>query len=99
MTLNNGKISNALYDIEKFDGKINFQLQQVQMLYGLILQGLHKALKGKNGKPTAMSDDDWEEYDLQESSTICLCFAKILYLMWQRRSLQQAYGLNQRAFT
>ena len=37
------------YDVEKFDGKINFGLWQVQVQVKdlLIQSGLHKALKGK----------------------------------------------------
>ena len=36
------------FDIEKFDGKINFGLWQVQVKDILIQNGLHKALKGKS---------------------------------------------------
>ena len=35
------------YDVEKFDGKINFGLWQVQVKDLLIQSGLHKALKGR----------------------------------------------------
>ncbi|KAK1570862.1 hypothetical protein Q3G72_008254 [Acer saccharum] len=36
------------FDVEKFDGKINFGLWQVQVKDLLIQFGLHKALKGKS---------------------------------------------------
>ena len=35
------------FDVEKFDGKINFVLWQVQVKDLLIQSGLHKAMKGK----------------------------------------------------
>ena len=35
------------FDVEKFDGKINFGLWQVQVKDVLIQSGLHKALRGK----------------------------------------------------
>ena len=54
----------------------------------LIQSGLHKALKGKptitSGEDStrskvnksAVSDEDWEELDLKDASTIRLCLAK-----------------------
>lgn len=76
------------FDVEKFDGIINFGLWQVQVKDVLIQSGLHKALKGSPGavkKPGAdddannksgMSDEDWEDLDLKAASTIRLCLAK-----------------------
>ena len=78
------------FDVEKFDGRINFGLWQVQVKDLLIQSGLHKALKGKptttSGKDSAISkvskstisDEDWEELDLKAASTIRLCLAKII---------------------
>ena len=43
------------FDIEKFDGKMNFGLWQVQVKDILIQYGLHKALKGKS-TPTNPED-------------------------------------------
>ena len=42
------------FDIEKFDGRINFGLWQVQVKDILIQSGLYKALKGK---PTSFFEE------------------------------------------
>ena len=75
------------FDVEEFDGIINFDLCQVKVNDLLIQFGLHKALKGK---PTTTSSEDsarsevsklvvsdeyWEELDLKAASTIRLCLA------------------------
>ena len=44
------KVSNAKFEVEKFDGKNNFGLWQVQVRDVLIQQGLHRALKGLREK-------------------------------------------------
>ena len=36
-------------------------------------QGLHKTLQEKSVKPVSTSDEDWEEMDLKEATTIQLC--------------------------
>jgi hypothetical protein len=61
------------FDIEKFDGRINFGLLKVQVKDVLIQSGLHKALKGNISK---MEADKWEELDLRAASAIRLCLAK-----------------------
>jgi hypothetical protein len=61
------------FDIEKFDGRINFGLWKVQVNDVLIQSGLHKALKGNTSK---MEADKWEELDLRAASAIRLCLAK-----------------------
>ena len=53
------------FDIEKFDGRINFGLWQVQVKDILIQSGLYKALKGKSaslseGKEPEKFDDSSE---------------------------------------
>ena len=40
-------MSGMKFDVEKFDGKINFSLWQVQVKYLLIQLGLRKALNGR----------------------------------------------------
>ena len=77
-------MSTVKFDIEKFDGRINFGLWQIQVKDLLIQHGLHKALKGKSTtvfgtdseKSSTAGDDDWEELDLRASSAIRLCLAK-----------------------
>ena len=62
--------SSMKFEIEKFDGKINFGLWQIQVEHVLIQSGLHKSLKWKpsptfnsgSGK-ASISDKDWEEMD------------------------------------
>ncbi|KAL5793560.1 hypothetical protein ACOSP7_002154 [Xanthoceras sorbifolium] len=84
------KFSNSLkFGVEKFDGKINFGLWQVQVKDVLIQSGLHKVLKEKSGfvlkdsskgdsskGESRMSNEDWEEMDLRAASVIRLCLAK-----------------------
>ena len=47
--------SGIKFDVEKFDGRINFSLWQIQVKDLLIQFGLHKALKGK--EPKAIEED------------------------------------------
>jgi len=61
------------FDIEKFDGRINFGLWKVQVKDVLIQSSLHKALKGNTSK---MEVDKWEELDLRAASAIRLCLEK-----------------------
>lgn len=77
-------------EIEKFDGRMNFALWQVQVKDVLIQSGLHKVLKGKpvsgknSGKDSSsgdsekskISDEEWEELDIKAASQIRMCLAK-----------------------
>ena len=89
--MSGSKISNSIrYEVEKFDGRINFGLWQVQVKDVLIQSGLHKALKGRptpevssdtsvtdeTKSRSVMSDEDWEDLDLRAASAIRLCLAK-----------------------
>ncbi|KAL8527524.1 hypothetical protein ACS0TY_005390 [Phlomoides rotata] len=71
------------YDVEKFDGRINFNLWQVQVKDVLIQSGVHKALKerpisseGTSNKGSSMIDEDWEDLDPRAASTIRLYLTK-----------------------
>ncbi|KAE9615339.1 putative RNA-directed DNA polymerase [Lupinus albus] len=64
------------FDIEKFDGKINFSIWRVQMRVVLIQGRLKKALDGKSKKPASMTDDQWDELDEKALSIIQLCLSK-----------------------
>ena len=70
------------FDMEKFDGMINFGLWQVQVKDVLIQSGLHKALKGRVSRKysekggSSMGDEEWEELDLRAASAIRMCLAK-----------------------
>ena len=55
--MSGSKISNSIrYEVEKFDGRINFGLWQVQVKDVLIQSELHKALKGRP-TPEVSSDN------------------------------------------
>ena len=47
----------------------------------LISQRLHKALAGKTKKRKDMSDEDWEELDLEARASIILCLEKDVALL------------------
>lgn len=68
--------SGSRFDVEKFDGRINFSLWKCEVKDLLVRDGLHHALKGVEKKPKDMTDDDWTEYDLQACSTIRMCLSK-----------------------
>lgn len=102
------------FDVEMFDGKINFGLWQVRVRDVLIQSGLHKALKGKDtlvdatGK-AATSDDDWEDLDLRAASAIRLCLAKNVLAnvhgissakgLWEKlEELYQTKGVSNRVY-
>ena len=54
------------FEIEKFDGKINFDLWQVQVKDILIQHGLHKALKGRS-TPVAFGSSKDKEAEKDKS--------------------------------
>ena len=76
------KFSSAMgFDVEKFDGRINFGLWQVQVKDVLIQSGLHKALRGKpvssgESSNTSKNEEEWDDLDLRAANTIRLCLAK-----------------------
>ena len=102
-------MSGVKFDIEKFDGRINFGLWQVQVKDLLIQYKLHKALKGKPAPVTGMSDEDWEDLDLRAASAIRLCLAKNILAnvhgisvakeLWEKlEELYQAKGVSNRVY-
>lgn len=70
-SLGNAKVGK--YEIEKFNGKNDFSYWKMQMKNLLISQKLHKALLGKEKKPKEMSDEDWEDLDMEARAAIILC--------------------------
>ncbi|KAL4579351.1 hypothetical protein LXL04_015493 [Taraxacum kok-saghyz] len=72
------------FDVEKYDGRINFGLWQVQVKDVLIQSGLHKALKGKpapvSSKESSAAgkddDEEWDDLDLRAATAIRLSLAK-----------------------
>ena len=84
-------------DIQKFDGEISFNLWKVQMRAVFIQHGLWKVLSGpytKLEKTTdeqwainqkkrrgSLTDEEWEELELEAVSAIQLCLAPHLSLI------------------
>jgi hypothetical protein len=69
------KMQSAKFEIEKFNGKNNFELWKVKMQDLLVQQGVVKALLGKSKKPESMSDKEWEDIDARALNAIHLCLA------------------------
>ena len=87
--MSRNKFLNILkFDVEKFYGKINYGLWQVQVKDELIQSELHKALKGKDSvkefeidyEKSNMSDEDWKYLDVIVASTIHIFFYKKMFL-------------------
>lgn len=76
MTSTSGIIKVGKYEIKKFNGKNDFSYWRMQMKNLLISQKLHKALAGKEKKHKDMSDEDWEELDLEARASIILCLER-----------------------
>ena len=77
MTVNT---SIATVDLIKFDGTGNFGLWQRRVQDLLVQQGLVKTLYGKAKKPEKMTDDEWDELDMKEVSSIRLLLAdEVMY--------------------
>jgi hypothetical protein len=67
------KTESAKFEIEKFNGKNNFEIWKVKMHDFLVQQGVVKALLGKAKKPVTITDEDWDEIDARALSAIRLC--------------------------
>ena len=51
-------MSSMKFDIQQFDGHINFGMWKVRMLAILTQQGVKVALEGKEKKPAIMKDSE-----------------------------------------
>ena len=60
-------VSNAKFEVEKFDGTSNFGMWQCEVMNVLIQQELDIAL---GGKPDDMTDQGWKKLNTQVCSTI-----------------------------
>lgn len=67
--------SSAKFEIDKFNGRNDFNLWRLKMRALLVQQGLLKALKGVNALPTTLSDDEKEDILERAHSAILLCLA------------------------
>ena len=61
------------FDIQKFDGIINFSRWQIKMNAILTQSGLKKALLGREKKPQDMKEETWQELDEKALTGIQLC--------------------------
>ena len=66
-------LSNAKFEVEKFDGMNNFGMWQCEVMDVLVQQELDITLEDK---PEGMLDKDWEKINRQACGTIHLCLAK-----------------------
>ena len=69
------KLQSSKFEVEKFSGKNNFELQKLKIHDLLMQQGVVKALLGKTKQFASITDDDWDEMDARELSVIRLCLA------------------------
>ena len=61
------------FDIQKFDGVINFSRWQIRMNAILTQSGLKKELLGREKKPQDMKKETWQELDEKTLTAIQLC--------------------------
>ncbi|KAG8497200.1 hypothetical protein CXB51_008576 [Gossypium anomalum] len=66
-------VTNAKFEVEKFEGTNNFVMWQCEILDVLCQQELDIALEEK---PDKMDDKKWAKINRQACGTICLCLAK-----------------------
>jgi hypothetical protein len=92
-------MKSAKFEIEKFNGKNNFEIWKVKMHDLLVQQGVVKALLGKEKQPASITDEDWDEMDARALSAIRLCLADdVLFNIVSRRQ-QQVCGQSWKACT
>jgi len=59
-----------------------------------VQQGLHKTLQEKSAKPAGTSNDNWEEIDLKEASTIQLCLTdEIMYNVMDEETSRRLWSM------
>lgn len=69
------KTQSAHFEIEKFNGKNNFEIWKVKMHDFLVQHGVAKALLGKSKQPYNIIDSEWAKMDERAISAIRLCLA------------------------
>nr|CAD1817879.1 unnamed protein product [Ananas comosus var. bracteatus] len=62
-------------EVDKFDGKRNFELWKLKVHDLLVQYGQYKALLRRDKKPEWITDDEWEEMDMKALATIRMCLA------------------------
>ncbi|KAG6625545.1 hypothetical protein CIPAW_16G104500 [Carya illinoinensis] len=66
-------VSNAKFEVKKFDRTSNFNMWQCEIMDVLIQQELDIALEEK---PYDMTENDWKKLNTKTYSTIRLCLTK-----------------------
>jgi hypothetical protein len=69
-------MTNLRFEVDKFNGKNNFESWKLKMHDLLTQQGFHKALDGKGNNRVGMSDDEWEDIEVMGLNMIRLCLDK-----------------------
>ena len=67
------KMSAIKFDIQKFDGVINFSRWQIRMNAILTQSELKKALLGIEKRPQDIKEETWQELDEKALTAIQLC--------------------------
>ncbi|KAG2669750.1 hypothetical protein I3760_14G048100 [Carya illinoinensis] len=86
-------VSNAKFEVEKFDGTSNFGMWQCEVMDILIQQELDITLEGK---PDDMTEHDWKKLNTQACSTIRLCLTKEQKYFVIKRQMLRNFGRNWR---
>ena len=61
------------FEVEKFNGKMNFELWKIKMKDMAMQQGLQKSFLGKSKRLADMSNEEYEDMYLKSLNTIQLC--------------------------
>jgi hypothetical protein len=83
-------MTGSKFEVERFDGKNNFNIWKSTVEDILVQQGLYKALQGK--RPEGMKDADWEELEAKTVSTIRLALApEVKYSVLNEKSASKLW--------
>src|SRR3954469_19618757 len=55
-----GTTTATKFEVEKFDGKVNFLLWKMRITSLLVKEGTYRALQVISKKPSDMDEDDWQ---------------------------------------
>src|SRR3954471_12206048 len=88
-----GTTTATKFEVEKFDGKVNFLLWKMRVTSLLVKEGTYKALQGISKKLSDMDEDDWQDIDVHtyfsifhvihvHHNHIFLLVLAILYEFW-----------------
>ena len=93
------KTQSARFEIDKFNGKNNFEIWKVKMYDLLVQQGVAKALLGKAKQPYTMTDNEWSDINERALSGIHLCLADDVFLTSCQRKLLLVCGQSLKSCT